>query len=104
LVFALLQNPEILNQLYREISNSARVALGTVGKPIENLKSENFLKDGKKNGKAILFLERKDELLTRWTTLYNTTLRPKQMIGRFKPFDNTVVNDLITSNRNTLGR
>lgn len=94
-VFALLQNPDILNQPYREIAISARVALGTVGKLIENLKKENFLKEGKRNGEAILFLERKEELLNRWTTLYNTTLRPKQIIGRFKSVGNAPANDLI---------
>jgi hypothetical protein len=94
-VFALLQNPDILNQPYREIAISARVALGTVGKLIENLKNENFLKEGKRNGEAILFLERKEELLNRWTTLYNTTLRPKQIIGRFKSVGNAPANDLI---------
>jgi len=93
-VFAVLQNPDILNQSYREIANAAGVALGTIGKLIENLKSENFLKEGKKNGDTILFLERKDELITRWVTLYNTTLRPKQLIGRFKAVGNTTVNGL----------
>jgi hypothetical protein len=59
------------------------------------LKRENFLKEGKKNDDAILFLERKEELLTKWVTLYNTTLRPKQMIGRFKSVGNTIKNDLM---------
>ncbi len=94
-VFALLQNPDMLNQPYREIANAARVALGTVGKLIENLKNENFLKEGKKNDDAILFLERKDELISKWITLYNTTLRSKQLIGRFKPVGNTTMKDLI---------
>lgn len=94
-VFAVLNNPDILNQPYRVVANSAKIALGTVGRLIENLKKENFLIEGLKNGKGILLLDRKEELLTKWTTIYNTTLRPKQMIGRFRSVGITTVNDLI---------
>lgn len=92
-VFAILQKPELLNQSYRELTKSANVALGTVGRLLEDLQKENFLKTGTRNGEKFLFIERRDELINKWTTIYNTILRPKLLIGNFRVTGKTLSED-----------
>ena len=89
-VFAVLHIPDLLNHPYRTIAEKAKIALGTVGKLIEALETEEFIKRGNRNGQKILFLERRVELINKWVTMYNTTLRPKQIKGRFKAPGNPV--------------
>ncbi|MDQ6815454.1 MAG: type IV toxin-antitoxin system AbiEi family antitoxin, partial [Bacteroidota bacterium] len=92
-VFAILNQPELLNAPYRTIADNAKVALGTVGKLLEKLEKENFVKQGNRNGGKFLFLYRLDELLPKWTTIYNTALRPKLVLGKFRVIGGALLND-----------
>ena len=93
-VFAILHNPDLLNQPYRTIGGEASIGLGTVGKLLDDLKKEGFVKEGKLEEKSVLFLERRNELINKWVTLYNTVLRPKQIAGRFRTAGNTMLKDI----------
>ena len=94
LVFAVLHIPDLLNHPYRAIAGKANIALGTVGKLIEDLQKEGFIEKGNRNGRKILFLERRDELINKWVTIYNTTLRPKQIRGKFKAIGNLMLKEM----------
>jgi len=93
-VVAILHNPDLLNQPYRTIAEEASIGLGTVGKLLDDLKKERFLKEGKIKDKAVLFLERRNELINKWVTLYNTVLRPKQIAGTFRITGNATLKDI----------
>jgi hypothetical protein len=92
-VFAILNQPELLNASYRTIADNAKVALGTVGKLLEELEKENFVKQGNRNGGKFLFLYRLDELVAKWTTIYNTALRPKLVLGKFRVIGGALLKD-----------
>lgn len=92
-VFAIFHSPDLLNQPYRTIANKALVGLGTVGILMEDFKKEGFVKQGRKDDQTILFLERRDELINKWATIYNTVLRPKQVVGRFRTTGNAILKD-----------
>lgn len=94
-VFAILNNPELLNQPYRIMADNAKVALGTVGRLLEDLQKENFIKRGNRDDQKIFFLDRKEELISKWTTMYNTVLRPKLFIGKFKPTGGSILDDMV---------
>lgn len=80
-IYAFLCNPGLENQTYREIAATADVALGTVGWFMRELKEMGFLLDMGKRGKKLI---QKEGLLQRWITAYPETLRPKQMLGRYR--------------------
>lgn len=92
-VFAIIQNPDLLNQPYRTIANEAMVALGTVGKLIEDLQKEDYVKSGKKEDQTFLFLERKNELINKWAIIYNTVLRARLIVGRFRAIGTALKNN-----------
>ena len=92
-VFAIFHNPDLLNQPYRTIANAASVGLGTVGTLMEDFQKEGFVKQGKRDDQTILFLERRDELINKWATIYNTVLKPKQFVGRFSVAGNSKLKD-----------
>jgi hypothetical protein len=80
-VFALLCNPGLENAPFREIAEKAKVALGTIGLVMRDLKKLNFLTDippGKRK------LTRKRDILNRWITEYPEQLKPKQIIGIYR--------------------
>jgi hypothetical protein len=81
IIYALLCNPGLENKPLREIVAQAKVALGTVGWLMRDLRELSFLIDmGKKGYKLV----QKDILLQRWVTAYPEQLRPKQILGRYK--------------------
>jgi len=79
-VFALLCNPGLENEPFRQIAKVANAALGTVDWVLRDLKNLGFLLDRGKRGRGLL---RKKELLERWVTMYPEQLRPKNLIGRY---------------------
>jgi hypothetical protein len=81
LLFALLCNPGLENRPFREIAKAATVALGTVEGTMRGLKQMGFLIDMGKRGRIVT---QKQDLLTRWATIYPEQLRPKQLIGRYR--------------------
>ncbi len=82
IVFALLCNPGLEAQPLRTIAQKAGTALGTVAKVMQDLEAMRFLT---KNDPGIRKLVNKKELLNRWVTAYPDHLRPKLILGYFKP-------------------
>lgn len=80
-LFALLCQPELIQQPYRRIATAARVALGTVGLVLDDLQRLNYVVDRGKFGRKLVDTRR---LLDTWVTLYAQRLRPKRLIGRFQ--------------------
>jgi hypothetical protein len=80
-MYALLCNPGLENKPFREIAAKAKVALGTVGWFMRDLRQLGFLIEmGGKGNKLV----QKDILFQRWITAYPEQLRPKQILGRYK--------------------
>jgi hypothetical protein len=80
-IFALLCNPGLENAPFREIAEKAKVALGTIGLVMRDLKKLNFLTDTLQGKRR---LTRKRVILNRWITEYPEQLKPKQMIGIYR--------------------
>ncbi len=83
-VFAILCNPGLENEPFRQIAKVANAALGTVGWVMRDLKKMGYLLDRGKRGRHLL---RKKELLERWVTIYPDHLRPKNLVGRYRAAD-----------------
>lgn len=79
-VFALLNNPEMVNKPYRDIAKAAGVALGTVGWLFRDLKEMGFCIEISKHNRKLINLE---NLIKRWAEAYPEQLRPKLIQGRF---------------------
>jgi hypothetical protein len=79
-LFAFLFRPDLISAPYREIADVARVALGTVGWVMRDLKELGFLVDMGARGRRLI---RKVELVDRWVTAFPDQLRPKLVVGRF---------------------
>ncbi|MFV2004482.1 MAG: type IV toxin-antitoxin system AbiEi family antitoxin [Gammaproteobacteria bacterium] len=75
LIFAVFNQPELLQATYREISTKVNVALGSVGPVIEDLFTSGYiLDDGQRR------LVNKKRLFERWVDGYLEKLRPKQIL------------------------
>jgi hypothetical protein len=81
MIYVLLCNPGLENKPFREIAAKAKVALGTVGWIMRDLRELYFLIDMGKRGYKVI---QKDILFQRWITAYPEQLRPKQILGRYK--------------------
>jgi len=79
-VFALLCNPGLEREPFRQIAERANAALGTVGWVMGDLRNMGYLLDRGKRGRRLI---RKKELLNRWVATYPDQLRPKNMVGRY---------------------
>jgi hypothetical protein len=79
LIFALLCRPTLVGAQYRELARLARIALGTVGPVLKDLKQRGYLHTGKTNT-----LLRTKELFQEWVTYYPANLRPTLQPRRFK--------------------
>jgi len=81
IVFAFLQDPELINMPYRVITEKLDVALDTVHNVISGLKDLGYLIPigGKK-----LRLVNGRELLNRWVQEYDVKLKPSLFIGNFR--------------------
>lgn len=83
-LFAILRNPQLINDSYRRIAEKAGVALGNVGGYLDELRKEGFLKNGIINNVDGVFIENKARLIQRWAEAYHTNLRPKQWVNNFR--------------------
>jgi hypothetical protein len=86
-LFALLNDPELVNQPYRNMAERAGIALGNVGALIDEMTREGYLKAGVRDGHRMNFIERKEELIGRWAEAYRNTLRPKIIAGTYRWVD-----------------
>ena len=80
IVFALLCNPGLEKNPYREIALMANVALGTVALTIKYLEKLGFLMVDIKGNKKLI---NKEKLLLAWLTDYPIKLKPKYFHGRY---------------------
>lgn len=83
-LFAVLTDPAILNTSYRNMAYTSSVALGNVGNFISEMKRDNYVIMGTRNSKPVLLLDNRTSLINKWSDMYRTVLRPKQMVGRFR--------------------
>lgn len=81
-IFAILQEPGLLEMNYRELATRADIALGNVGGMLGELEKEKYIRVmGKTKG---YFLERENALKENWVFHYPTQLRPKLTRGHFR--------------------
>ena len=80
-VFALLCLPELVKTPYREIAPAAKVALGTVGWVMYDLRRMGYLVERGKHGRKLL---NHQKLLDAWVVAYAHELRPKLFLGRYR--------------------
>jgi hypothetical protein len=83
-VYTLLCNPVLEEAPFRKIAERAKVALGTVGWVMRDLKEMGYLVDMGRRGRRLV---RKKKLLERWVTEYPQQLRRKNFIGRYRVAD-----------------
>jgi hypothetical protein len=79
-IFALLYKKNLESASYREIANTAKVALGTVSGMFKDLTRQGYILDF---GTRMRRFQKKKELFDRWTIAYAEKLRPKTLIGRY---------------------
>lgn len=84
MIFALINNPALVNAPYRDIAKTAKVALGTVGWVFKDLRDAGYLVDMGKRGKRI---KNKKQLIERWVTAYPEVLKPKITRGHYTAKD-----------------
>jgi len=80
-LFTFLCNPGLENAPFREIAKKAKVALGTVGWTIYDLRRLDYLIETKFKKRKLI---RKEDLLNRWVTAYPEQLRQKMLIGLYR--------------------
>jgi hypothetical protein len=81
-VFALLCNPTLIDQPYRDLAKLAGVAHGTVGFVMADLQELGYLQVVGE-GRAQRRLLDPKRLLAPWAEAYARTLRPRTLIGRY---------------------
>jgi hypothetical protein len=80
-IFAFLRDPKLIEATYRDIAQTAEVALGTVGWVINGLKDGGYVTESGPT-KTRRLINRK-KLLDRWTETYPEKLKPKLFVGHF---------------------
>ena len=80
-VFLFLHDENWLNKTYREISQTADVALGNIKHVLDGLKEHEFVYA---KNKDMLKLKNRDRLLDQWITAFADELKPRIQKGRFK--------------------
>ncbi|MBS3944742.1 MAG: hypothetical protein KGZ42_04540 [Melioribacter sp.] len=80
IIFALLCNPKLERNPYREIAEMANVALGTVHTTMKLLEKYGFLINDETQGKK---LTNKKELLKEWILGYPVKIKPKYFAGKY---------------------
>jgi len=86
-VFAFLQEPEIINLPYRVISEKIEVSLDTVHNVIIGLKELGYIISGTRKDIALVNVK---QLLLRWIQEYEIKLKPSLFIGNFRFIKNEV--------------
>lgn len=78
--YALLRQPDLADLPYRKLAEQTGVTLGTVGKAMDDLKTQGYLIERKKQRVLI----RRTELFQAWIERYPATLRKKIRLGTFQ--------------------
>jgi hypothetical protein len=88
LLFALLQDPEVINFPYRELANLVGISPASITIIFKEMLQSGYLFEDYDDNKRLL---KKRELLQRWVNGYNEILRPKLLIGRYQSFKKDMV-------------
>lgn len=83
-VFLFLHDEVWLNRSYRDIANTANVALGNIKYVLDGLKAHNFILNIGKNKKQ---LKNRDKLLDQWVLAFTDELKPRIFRARYRFFD-----------------
>jgi hypothetical protein len=83
-VFEFLQNPPLINLPYRQIAEQTGTSIGNITHIVNGLKQDGFLLPLTKKEYV---LKRKEDLLNRWISAYERTLKPTLRIGTFRFLD-----------------
>lgn len=86
-LYALLCNPCLVNETYRNIAAKTDVALGMVNWVFKDLNELGFLLETGAGRARKIRLINKGKLLDRWITAYAEQLRPKLLLGRYRGAD-----------------
>lgn len=82
LIYAIFNQPQLLQATYRDISTKVKIALGSVGPVIDDLHASGYiLDDGQRR------LVNKKRLFERWVDGYLEKLRPKQILACYTAGD-----------------
>lgn len=81
LIYSFLCDKNLVNSSYREMAEQAGIALGSVGRILNDLINAGYLIDQGKTAKRQLINHRK--LLDRWVETYPEKLKPKLHVGEF---------------------
>lgn len=79
-----MNDPERVSATYRDLSQRAGVAVGSVKAGLDWLQRRGFLRIFGQGRGASRTLVKRRELLERWTEAYGERLRPKLQIGRYR--------------------
>ncbi|MET1115955.1 MAG: type IV toxin-antitoxin system AbiEi family antitoxin [Comamonas sp.] len=90
-IFALLTQPDLVSQTQRDIAAHAGVALGSVGRALEDLQQLGHLSPGKGPTRRLLAV---DELMRTWVQHYRVSLRHKLQPRRYSLFGNKSWQDI----------
>ena len=82
-IFALLCRPQLWAATYREIASEADVALGAVGRVLQDLCDQKLIVGKPRHWKPV----EPGHLFDQWVALYPTVLRPKLRAMRFTATD-----------------
>ncbi|MBI5470886.1 MAG: hypothetical protein HY961_00930 [Ignavibacteriae bacterium] len=80
-LFALLCNPRLERQTYREIAAIADTALGTINWTMRDLMTMGFMINMGPKGRRLI---NKEKIVEQWVVAYPQQLKPKQFIGTYK--------------------
>ncbi|MDO8272084.1 MAG: type IV toxin-antitoxin system AbiEi family antitoxin [Gammaproteobacteria bacterium] len=80
-IFALINDPDLINAPYRRMANIAQVALGNIGLIIRDLASLGFVEEGLNT--KLKKIIRLNVLLNKWVEEYPMKLKPKLILGRY---------------------
>ena len=81
LIYALLDDTNLINAPHRLIANRSCVALGTVGKILNALEKQDHIVLMGRYGKKLI---NKKKLLEKWCLEYLQKLKPKMLLGKFE--------------------
>jgi hypothetical protein len=101
-VFYFLCNETMLNLPYRQLAAITGTALGNIKHIIEGLNDGGFILQVDKKTKK---LQHKKDLLERWMTAYQETLKPDLLLGSYRFFNKDPyphLNDFLKEETNTV--
>jgi hypothetical protein len=81
LIYAVLDDTNLINAPHRIVANRSGVALGTVGKILKALEKQDHIVQMGRYGKKLI---NKKKLLEKWCLEYLEKLKPKILLGRFE--------------------